>query len=268
MPVMNEMFSAENAGLPDGAAAVPAVDKVAAALEGLRIRKPRIHCITNTVAQNFTANVLLALGAVPSMTVAPQEVPGFVAGAQGMVVNLGTVDAERRASIPLAFEAAAEAGLGVVLDPVLVDRSGARLELARECLAFAPAVVRANAGEAAVLSGGRSPRDFAAAANTTLALTGPVDLVVNGGSAYAVRHGHPLMARVTAMGCAASAVVAAFLAVENDPAIAAAGALTVMGVAGEEAGRVSRGPGSFAPAFLDALYSLDAERLFSGEGAA
>ncbi|MBA5777737.1 hydroxyethylthiazole kinase [Stappia sp. F7233] len=241
------------------------VGRTAAALEGLRARAPRIHCITNTVAQNFTANVLLALGAVPSMTVAPQEVPGFVKSAQGLLVNLGTVDDERRASIPLAFQAAGDAGLGVVLDPVLANRSRARLDLALECLAMGPAIVRANAEEAAALSGGLGPREFAVAANTTLALTGPVDLVVNGTSAYEVRHGHSLMARITAMGCAASAVAAAFLAVEKDPAIAGAAALTVMGVAGEEAAQASRGPGSFVPAFLDTLYSLDAGRLWAAE---
>ena len=51
----------------------------------LRARNPSVHCITNAVAQNFTANVLLAAGAIPSMTVAPDEVGSFVARADALL---------------------------------------------------------------------------------------------------------------------------------------------------------------------------------------
>ncbi|MGB6418449.1 MAG: hydroxyethylthiazole kinase, partial [Pseudolabrys sp.] len=76
-------------------------------LARLRDRRPRVHCITNTVAQNFTANVLLAAGCVPSMTLSPEEVGPFVAGAQALLVNLGTFDAERREATTIAVEIAA-----------------------------------------------------------------------------------------------------------------------------------------------------------------
>lgn len=225
----------------------------------LRQRAPRIHCLTNSVAQTFTANVLLALGAVPSMTIAREEVVDFVKSADGLLVNLGTVDPERRAAIELALPAADEAGLGFVLDPVLVNRSSARRELAEACLSRGPAVVRANAEEVAALAGGGDAKGLARRFATTVALTGAVDQVTDGRREVMVRHGHPLMSRVTAMGCAASAVVAAFLAVEADPVRAAAAALTVVGIAGERAGAVAQGPGSFVPAYLDALYRFDRE---------
>src|SRR5215467_6943708 len=61
-------------------------------LARLRVRRARVHCITNTVAQNFTANALLAAGCLPSMTVSAEEVGYFVSGAQGLLVNLGTFD--------------------------------------------------------------------------------------------------------------------------------------------------------------------------------
>ena len=232
------------------------LEETAGLLERLRARGPRVHCITNSVAQNFTANVLLALGAVPSMTVAREEIADFVKSADGFLINIGTIDDERRASIELGLEAAGEAGLAFVLDPVLVNRSPARLELARRCLARRPAVLRANAEEVAALAQGETPEDFAKNSRVTLALTGPVDHVTDGRRQVDIVHGHPFMARVTAMGCAASAVVAGFLAVEDDPLKAAAAALTVVGHMGGEAGARSKGPGSFVPAFLDALYGF------------
>src|SRR5881227_2629103 len=95
-------------------------------LARLRARSPRVHCITNSVAQTFTANTLLAAGAVPSMTLAAQEIGAFVARADALLVNLGTFDAERRAATAAALEVAAERRIPWVLDPVFVDRSEPR----------------------------------------------------------------------------------------------------------------------------------------------
>src|SRR5512146_2395000 len=90
----------------------------AALLERLRARSPRVHCITNAVAQNFTANVLLAAGCVPSMTLSAEEIGAFVSRADGLLVNLGTFDAERREATEIAVAAANEAKLPWALDPV------------------------------------------------------------------------------------------------------------------------------------------------------
>src|SRR5882672_7635095 len=75
----------------------------------LRARAPRVHCITNAVAQNFTANALLAAGAIPSMTLSAVEIGAFVARADALLVNLGTFDAERRDATAAALEVATEA---------------------------------------------------------------------------------------------------------------------------------------------------------------
>src|SRR5258707_1928367 len=73
-------------------------------LARLRARSPRVHCITNAVAQNFTANALLAVGAVPSMTVPPDEIAEFVARADALLGNLGTLDQEPRQAAHIAIE--------------------------------------------------------------------------------------------------------------------------------------------------------------------
>src|SRR3974377_484046 len=101
-------------------------DIAADVLTRIRERAPRVHCITNSVAQQYTANMLLAAGAVPSMTLCADEMVAFVAGADALLVNLGTFDRERKSSIELAVKTAAEKELPWLLDPVFVDRSAAR----------------------------------------------------------------------------------------------------------------------------------------------
>src|SRR5437879_5676907 len=174
-------------------------------LDRVRGRAPRVHCITNTVAQGFTANMLLAAGARPSMTMSPEEVGAFVAGADALLVNLGTFDADRRDATETAIEAAARRGLPWVLDPVLIDRSDRRAAFAAQLVGRRPRALRLNQAEFAVLSGGGTEeatlRRYAHDNLTVVGLTGEVDLVTDGARMVAISNGHPLMTRVTAMGC-------------------------------------------------------------------
>src|SRR5665213_4495653 len=108
------------------------VPQIAATLlERLRERRPRVHCITNSVAQNFTANALLAVGCVPSMTLSTKEIGTFVADSGALLVNLGTFDTERRVATGVAVQTAARDNVPWVLDPVFIDRSAARADFAR-----------------------------------------------------------------------------------------------------------------------------------------
>jgi len=242
-------------------APVEFADIAADILARLRTRAPRVHCITNSVAQQFTANVLLAAGAVPSMTISPEEIGSFVAGADSLLVNLGTFDAERRAAIGAAIGAAKASGKPWVLDPVFVERAPPRAQFARDILTQAPAIVRLNSMEFAALSGndpaGDAPARFAKAHATVVAVTGGVDRITDGSRQVVIANGDPLMGLVTAIGCAGSALVAAALAVESDAFVAATAMLTAFGVAGEAAAEHAGGPGSFAAAIIDALYGLD-----------
>jgi hydroxyethylthiazole kinase len=230
-------------------------------LERVRARRPRVHCITNAVAQAFTANMLLAAGAVPSMTIAPEEVAAFTASADALLVNLGTFDAGRRDAADTAIEVAREEGRPWVLDPVFIDRSPARAAYARALADRKPAAIRLNGPEFAALANaepaGEALTRYALERLSVIALTGAIDMVTDGARLITVENGHPLMGRVTAMGCAGSALAAACLAVEPDAVIATAAALLWLGVAGEVAAAGSRGPGSLTVAIVDALYDLD-----------
>jgi hydroxyethylthiazole kinase len=246
---------------PKSATASQLVEAAADVLVRVREHGPRVHCITNTVAQPFTANMLLALGAVPSMTIAPAEIASFVTRADALLVNLGTLDPERREACEIAISEAGAAATPWVLDPVFVDRSEPRAAFAKALLAKDPPAIRLNAAEFATLAGDDAQGDalarFAREAGMVIALTGASDIVDDGMRRAVIANGDALMGKVTAMGCAASAFVAACLAVERDPWRACAAGLVMLGVAGEVAASRARGPGSFAVEIIDAVHHLD-----------
>lgn len=227
----------------------------------MRARRPRVHCITNSVAQAYTANALLAIGAVPSMTTSPDEIAAFAGSADALLVNLGTLEPERRTVIRTAIEAAAAHDRPWLLDPVFIDRSPGRASFARDLAALGPAAIRGNAAEIAELGPGEDIRGLAVRLGTVVAATGETDVVTNGPRIAGIANGHPLMARITAMGCAGAAITAAFLAVAEDPFEATGAAMLALGIAGEIAAETAHGPGSFATAYLDALYGLEAPEL-------
>jgi len=137
------------------------------------------------------------------------------------------------------------------------------------------AVLRGNAGEVATLVGvdaevrgvesigahldaSALAREAAARLGVVASVTGPVDHVSDGSATIAVANGHPLLASITGTGCMSSAITGCFLAVNRErPLDAAAEALVAFGVAGEDAAREAKGPGSFHVALYDALAALD-----------
>lgn len=244
------------------------VEQIAECVAHFRASKPHVHCITNIVAQNFTANVLLAAGATPSMTVAVAEVGSFVEMADALLINLGTLDPERMRSVHIAVEQAKQSNKPWALDPVFVQASPSRLELAKFLLENSPSLVRCNAGEGKALFGDTFNAahlyDLKDLAATSLTVTGKEDRVWASGQSISVGNGHPLMDRITAMGCALTALMVGFMAVEENEALAITSALIMFGLAGEVAGENSNGPGSFTPAFLDALHNLKDEEIKQG----
>ncbi len=243
-------------------------------LAAIRSEAPLVHNITNLVVTNSTANALLAVGASPAMVEGADEVEEFAAVAASLVINLGTMSSDRAAAMRLAVTAANAAGKPWVLDPVAVGAIGYRTGLARALLRRRPAAIRGNPSEILSLAGeagggkgvdsGTGPeaaleaaRRLAGRVGTVVAVTGATDYVTNGTVTVAVNNGHPMMTRVTGLGCTATAIVGACLAVERDALAACAHALAIVGVAGEVAAERARGPGSLQVELLDALYLLD-----------
>jgi hydroxyethylthiazole kinase len=226
-------------------------DRIDAIRARLLAASPRIHAITSPVAQNLTANGLLALGAVPSLTVNASEAPTFVAGSGALLLNLGMLDAERMAALPVAAKAAHDAGRPFVLDPVFADRSPSRRGLALDLLAMGPAILKMNASEAGTFLPHCPTRALAV-------ITGETDILRLGTREVRLGNGHALMARVTATGCLLGAILAACLAVEEDAMTAGIAGVSLLNIAAEIAAEGAAGPGSFAVRLVDALAALDA----------
>ncbi len=254
------------------------IDDVIAILERIRARHPLVHCLTNQVVKNFTANVLLALGAAPAMVEHADEAAEFAVMADALLVNLGTLDEPQMVAMLRAISAANQARKPWVLDPVAVGPLTVRTHFAYELLTQRPTLIRGNASEIIALAGqegrgrGVDSGDSAEAALATgralaiqtggaVLVTGPIDYATNGTETIACANGHPLMTRVTGVGCAQGALAAACAAVSDHPLAAAVAAATIMGIAGDLAARVSVRPGTFATALLDALDQLDADTL-------
>jgi hydroxyethylthiazole kinase len=244
-------------------------------LAAIRDRKPLVHQITNYVVMNETANATLALGALPVMAHAPEEVEEMVVLAGALVLNIGTLSRHWVEAMLAAGRAANARGVPVVLDPVGVGATAYRTDTARRILDEVDvAVLRGNAGEVATLVGvaaevrgvesvgagaaaAEVAREAARSLGVVAAVTGAVDHVSDGERVAAVANGDPMLATITGTGCMSSAVTGCFLAVAESPFDAAVEALVAFGVAGEDAARDAKGPGSFHVSLYDALAALD-----------
>lgn len=290
-------------------------------------RSPLVHCFSNYVAMDLMANAVLAAGASPAMVHSPDECADFTRISAALLINMGTYSPMWAGSMRKSIAVANETGKPWVLDPVGCGATPARTAVISELAGMQPTVIRGNASEIRSLTKavlGHLPeqaddsatlvevasrgvdsshashealpaaRALAAALGTVVAVTGEVDFVTDGEYTLYVANGLELCTKVTAAGCALTAVLAAFLTVRPAPAaatddatqdaaaaarrdtvIAAASALAVFGLAAQLAAhRVAEqqtapggrradawdnalvGPGSLRVGLLDALHSL------------
>jgi hydroxyethylthiazole kinase len=244
------------------------------ALEKVRAQAPVVHNITNYVVMNTTANALLALGASPVMAHAEEEMAEMVGIASALVINIGTLSRPWVESMFKAAEHADRRGIPIVLDPVGAGATPYRTDTVQKLVAATrPTIIRGNASEIMALCGASAKTkgvdsteasgDALEAAHTlhdrlgsVICISGETDYIVGDGTLFRVRNGHPMMTRVTGLGCTATALCGAFAAVTQDPARAATQAMAVMGIGGEMAMERADGPGSLQMHFLDVLYRM------------
>lgn len=243
-------------------------------LQRLRRSHPLVHCITNQVAMDWTANLLLAAGASPLMSSAKQETIDLSRSAEALLVNIGTLDDNQLETMLDAVTAYQQQHRPIVLDPVGIGASRYReqsiLQILSQCT---PTIIRGNASEIAVLAGASADcrgvdstidsSSVVAAAEQkakelgcVIAISGAIDYITDGSHTEQINMGSPMMTYVTAMGCGESALMAAMAAIQPDAMRAAVSTFTLMGLSGEEAAKTAQGPGSFRQIFLDELYKI------------
>jgi hydroxyethylthiazole kinase len=249
------------------------------ALTAIRDKAPVIHNITNYVVMNSTANALLALGASPVMAHAEEEVEEMVNIASALVINIGTLSPAWVRAMFRAAEAARKRRIPIILDPVGAGATSYRTRTARELItAFPPEIIRGNASEIMALLDADAKtkgvdstassdaaveigRKLHAQCGAAVCISGETDYTIGRAGVIRSRNGHIMMTRVTGLGCTATALCGAFAAVTSDPAVAAAEAMAVMGIAGEIGVARSSGPGSLQVHFLDALFNLSSDEI-------
>ncbi|MDJ1483957.1 hydroxyethylthiazole kinase [Cytophagaceae bacterium YF14B1] len=243
-------------------------------IQAIRSAQPLIHNITNFVVMNTTANALLAIGASPAMVHATEEVEEFVSISQALVVNIGTLDANFVGGMELAMKQAHKLNKPIVFDPVGVGATSYRNQVSTQLIqATPPSVIRGNASEIMALAGldaqtkGVDSIYGSEAAlnaayflskkyNSTVVISGATDFIIYQDNMVSIANGHPLMSKVTGMGCTATALIGAFVAINPNYFEAAAHAMAVMGISGEIAAEKNPYPGSLQINFLDTLHKL------------
>ena len=243
-------------------------------LKELREKSPLVHNITNYVVMNNTANALLAVGASPVMAHALEEMEDITSISSALVINMGTLSPKWVEAMEMAMKKANELEKPIVFDPVGVGASRYRTETALKIIEnHKPSVIRGNASEIkalAELSGKtkgvdstinseialKSAQKLSEKLNNTVVISGATDYIVTGELMDKVTVGSPVMAKVTGMGCAATSIIGACIAVTRDYHTASYHAMEIMGTAGNMAQKISKGSGSFQVNFIDALYQI------------
>lgn len=248
-------------------------------LQKVRDNAPLVHNITNFVVMNNTANALLSIGASPVMAHAVDEVAEMTSLASALVINIGTLSKEWITAMAMAMTAARKNQIPIIFDPV---GAGATKFRTRTCLDLldqtAPTVIRGNASEIMALAGDcskakgvdslavSSDAEHAALAlakkyECVVCVSGAVDLITDGKYTTRVFNGHPLMPKVTGLGCTATALIGAFSAINTDTLEATVHAMTIMGICGELAAAQAVGPGTLQVHLIDAFYNLNNEQI-------
>ncbi|MBN2752949.1 MAG: hydroxyethylthiazole kinase, partial [Rhodospirillaceae bacterium] len=119
----------------------------------LRAKPPLVQCITNYVAMNIAANVMLAAGASPAMVSDAEEAEEFAGIAAALTVNIGTLSAPFVTGMRAAIDGAQAAGRPWVLDPAACQATAYRRRVSAELAGLRPTIIRGNASEILWLAG-------------------------------------------------------------------------------------------------------------------
>lgn len=245
----------------------------------VRASVPLVHCITNYVMVNDTANALLACGGSPIMADDIAEVAEITSISNALVINIGTLNKRTIESMLKAGKTANEKDIPVVLDPVGAGASALRNETVKALLEQVRfTVIRGNLSELSYLAGlsvstrgvdsseADSKNDAVSVAknvaekyNTIAAITGEIDVISDGEQVVKIANGVALMSKVTGTGCMLSAIIGAYVGANENVLEAVVAAISSMGIAGEIAQKrtAQLGTGSFHIAIIDALSQID-----------
>jgi len=269
------------------------VNKSSDLLEKLRQESTLTHCITNQVTIRDCANAVLAVGGSPIMANAPEEAEEITTIATSLVINIGTLVKEQIETMKKSAKTATNQEKPFVLDPVGVGISKIRNETPIDIIKESkPSIIRGNLSEIKAIAmfygileecttakgvdvadsdiineetletNAQIVKNIAEKLNTTIAVSGPIDIISDGKEVYSIHNGDAMMARITGTGCMLGCIMGAYLSVGN-ALISAVTATTAMAIAGELAAQKTinndMGTGSFGIYLIDELSKMNKE---------
>lgn len=255
---------------------------------------PLVHCITNYVTVNDVANAILACGASPIMADDSEEVEEITSICTSLVINIGTLNKRSIQSMHLAGKQANALSHPVVLDPVGVGASVLRTQTALDLIQNVRFdVIRGNSSEIKTLLGQNAStqgvdanikdsvnennldqyvslaQEVSRHYGAVVAITGAIDVVADDKKAFIIRNGHPLMSKITGSGCMLSGIIGGYIGANpNDTLLAAAAAVSLMGLCGERAYKkmlqFEGGTSTYRTFLIDAISTMNTELLERG----
>ena len=272
------------------------IEKSTELIKKLRQESPLTHCITNVVTVRDCANAVLAIGGSPIMANAPEEAEEIVSIANSLVINIGTLTKEQIETMKKSAKQASNLGKPFVLDPVGVGISKIRNETPIDIIRESkPAIIRGNLSEIKAIAmfygileecttakgvdvaesdvinedtleiNSQIVKNIAEKLDTTIAVSGPIDIISDGKEIYTIANGDAMMANITGTGCMLGCLMGSYAAIDN-PLVAAVTATAVMGISGELAAKITidnnQGTGSFGTYLIDELSKMN-EKTFT-----
>ena len=255
------------------------VEKTASAWEQLKINRPLIFHVTNSVATALQANVCLSVGASPIMSQFPEETEELIGLSQGFLVNLGTPTNSAWTTVKRGLAAAGAKGCLTLLDPVGYGASCFRVESTDELLRqFAFSIIKGNAGEISLLAGvggatkgvdalsvgdlERGVLELAQKYKCVTCATGEADYLSDGETVVRVVGGSTMLPYISGSGCVAGTVALSAAAACGDAVLGTLTGLVAMGLASERAEAKCNGVGTFSACLVDELHRLTSEDFY------
>jgi len=197
--------------------------------------QPMIHINGNNVTLHEVVSAVLAVGGTAIGSSSSEEAKEITNLSDGLVLNIGTPDLDRKKAMLLSGQQANKKGIPVVLDPVGAGASEFRKSILTELLQNVHfACIRGNNSELAAIykiafstddyvrSGGvedagsaildEQMQELAARYNTVIATSAAEDRIVSADNIYKCTGGTRMMRKITGAGCMQSGVIAAGLA--------------------------------------------------------
>lgn len=250
----------------------------------LKETNPLVPAISNTVTQEFIANICLALKASPIIIYLDDEARSMARVANTLVINLGTFYPFLSTSILAGAEELTKKGKSFVLDPVGIGIGTLRTKTLNVIKRYKPQIIRANASETIALAklwdldagkNAKGPKgvdnqDEVLAAKTAalslakytggvVAVSGAEDLITDGKQILKAYGGSHFLRNITGAGDALAMCIASYYAASKDPLSAALAGTNTFNLASSRAEETASGPSSFETKFIDTIYELKAK---------